>query len=451
MKPIQKEEVFKLLCSASMQGTLGLFAGSGLTKALLQNTQVYKAYSWQELLEKCCEEMDIETDILKDKGSYPEIASKICKRYSVNNKKDFKVSVSVLKRTIAKLVTAYPSAETKEQYSKYFEKLNFNWVVTTNYDTMIESLIPESALSLCPEDSFKKTINLTPVYHIHGVKSNPESIIITNEDYVSLFRPNDYRQSRLPFLFKESTVLMVGYAFGDINVISAVDWSKNVYTNLIEENSSSIIQLLYTKTPQKEPYYDSDGIIIYETKSIESFFKELFASLDKFNMEHSDEVEKVKSKMSYLNTKTDKIFSNFIDNKDDRIQIIEFIGNLPTEYNYIYTSFTKFIREVMLYNINPLDFNPSFESIKIQLEILLDIIQYINYKNMTIDFFQLVADHLESLSFYIGNSNGKAHDAYDMWKERKKDIPSITLDELNKYAAVKQGGHTHLKGLLEIE
>lgn len=73
---------------------------------------------------------------------------------------------------------------------------------------------------------------------------------IHNEDYISMFRPGDYRQVRLPFLMKESTVLMVGYGFGDINVISAVDWSRNVYQNIIETCDTDIIQLLYCDPDQ---------------------------------------------------------------------------------------------------------------------------------------------------------------------------------------------------------
>lgn len=40
---------------------------------------------------------------------------------------------------------------------------------------------------------------MIPIYHIHGVCNIPDSIVITNEDYAYMFRPNDYRQARLPF------------------------------------------------------------------------------------------------------------------------------------------------------------------------------------------------------------------------------------------------------------
>lgn len=49
------EEIFEQICSASLQETLGLFAGSGLTKALLEDSDEYSSYNWSELLEECCE------------------------------------------------------------------------------------------------------------------------------------------------------------------------------------------------------------------------------------------------------------------------------------------------------------------------------------------------------------------------------------------------------------
>ena len=77
-----------------------------------------------------------------------------------------------------------------------------------------------------------------------------------------MFRPNDYRQARLPFLMKESLVIMIGYALGDLNVITAVDWANNVYTNTSGEYDFPIVQLLYTDNPKQDPYVEQNGIVI---------------------------------------------------------------------------------------------------------------------------------------------------------------------------------------------
>lgn len=38
---------------------------------------------------------------------------------------------------------------------------------------------------------FLKVKNLIPIYHINGVITIPDNVVIISEDYVSLFRPND--------------------------------------------------------------------------------------------------------------------------------------------------------------------------------------------------------------------------------------------------------------------
>jgi len=446
---LKKEEVFKQICSASLQGTLGLFAGSGFTKALLEDSHEYSAYNWGELLEECCEEMNVETDILKNKGSYPEIASKICKQHSINEGQDISESISLLKTTIAKAVTAYPREETQDQYAEYFEKLSFNWIVTTNYDTMIEALLPGKAFPLSPKDSFIKIQNLTPVYHIHGIKTNPESIIITNEDYVSLFRPNDYRQSRLPFLIKESLILMVGYAFGDMNVIAAVDWSKNVYTNLIEDYDFPIIQLLYTESPKDKPYYDSSGIIVYEISSIKNFFDDLSIFMDKYREAYNKKINLVYDKIAYFTLETNENVSEFIQNQNIRIDTISFIENLSREFQYIYPNYISFLRRVISELKNAAAPYGAFEAYNQRLIVLLDILENMSLRHMPTAFFQLIADSLNSLACYIGDTQGKSYSAHNTWNERKSSIPEDTIAELKNYDDAKAWGISDLNRLLQ--
>ncbi len=155
-----------------------------------------------------------------------------------------------------------------------FKELIPNWIVTTNYDTVIERILHEKAFLINPKDSFVKTKDFIPVYHIHGSIIDPESIVITNEDYTQTLRVSDYRHARLPFLIKESTVLMIGYSLNDLNVLSAVDYSQNVYTNISAAFETLIIQLLYKKYPNKEPY-TNNNIIIQEVGDLSDYLSEL--------------------------------------------------------------------------------------------------------------------------------------------------------------------------------
>lgn len=115
----------------------------------------------------------------------------------------------------------------------------------------LESILAGKSITIGPCDSFIKIKDITPIYHIHGIINDPENIVLTNEDYVSLFRPSDYRQARLPFLIKKSTVLMLGYSLNDINVISSVDLANNVYKNINNYHESNIIQVVWEQNPKR--------------------------------------------------------------------------------------------------------------------------------------------------------------------------------------------------------
>ncbi len=59
---------------------------------------------------------------------------------------------------------------------------------------------------LSPDDQLVAPKGVIPVYHLHGIRTNPDSIIITQEDYIELFRPNQYRQQKLSLTLKESVM-----------------------------------------------------------------------------------------------------------------------------------------------------------------------------------------------------------------------------------------------------
>src|SRR4051812_17990928 len=71
-KILTKEEVFKFIATSSIYGNLGLFVGTGLPMAILNNETKTIALSWKTLIEKCSFQLEIDTTILKTEGaSYP--------------------------------------------------------------------------------------------------------------------------------------------------------------------------------------------------------------------------------------------------------------------------------------------------------------------------------------------------------------------------------------------
>ncbi len=278
-----KEQLFKSIFNASYYDTLGFFVGAGFSKAVMENNDLYRTYKWEELLKECCSRFSISWDDVSGCGTNPEKATKICQIISEKNNVDIESAIYDFKREIGRLTTIYPDGSQRTKYNNYFNQIHPTWVTTTNYDTVIESVLGGKALTIAPQNMYIKTKNTIPVYHIHGICNSPEEIVITNSDYAKLFRPGEYRYSRLPFLMKESLVLLIGYKVGDINVLTAIDWANNLYKNSMDTYDFPIIQLVRKPIPRDDIYEDENGIMICEISSIESFFEDLINFLKRIN------------------------------------------------------------------------------------------------------------------------------------------------------------------------
>lgn len=448
---LTKDDIYRIICNASRLETLGMFVGSGFTKAILENNNEYDAYNWAELLERCCDEMNIDKEIMKSNDSYPRIASKICKQYAVNEGKENSEAVETLKNKICTLTNVFPDPETQEKYSAYFDTIKFNWIVTTNYDTILESILCGKSLSISPEGCFTKIKNMIPIYHLHGIRNNPNSIVITNEDYAYLFRPNDYRQARLPFLMKESLVLMVGYGLGDINVITAVDWAKNVYTNSNDEYDFPIIQLLYTDTPKDKPYQDDMGITILEVNSLSEFFDGLSEFYQNYKEEYDIQIKKVNYYIELFNDASDANIKKFIENTDNfRSDTIYFVSSLNREFEYIYISYLTFLRAVINELVEMARPNGAFDAYDKRLKVILDIFEKVPLKKMPPSFFAFIATSFNSLAHYIGSNWGQAWNANGTWNKKKNNIPQETINELREFVKSSSSNiYNDLRNLLE--
>lgn len=226
-----REELLTFVASSASYGNLGLFIGSGFSKAVLNDAGYDKiALSWGELLKKVAKKMHIDYgSVARTGASYPEIASAICVARSKKTAEPFAISLRQLKNEIARQTSWYPSDKQRTKYSAHLETFSPSWIITTNYDLLIEALLTGRSVPLGPNDPLFARAGFVPVFHLHGVRTKPKDIIIAQEDYITLFRPTEYRQIKLALTIKESTTLFLGYGLGDVNVLTALDWSRNVF------------------------------------------------------------------------------------------------------------------------------------------------------------------------------------------------------------------------------
>ena len=443
---ISRDEALKLIAKSSIYGNLGLFVGAGMSMAILNDDWTKIALSWKELIYKCAEEFDInlKEDIKTEGLSYPEIATEIAKLIAIKESLDYKVAIKKLKEKISELTSWYPENEKRIEYNRILENIDPNWIITTNYDLIIECLLTGKCLSLGPNDQLISPQNLIPIYHLHGVRTNPNSIIISQEDYISLFRPNQYRQQKLSLSIKESTTLIVGYGLGDVNVLTAVDWTKNVYSNQRINYPHDIIQLLFTEKPNPKPYRDRNDILIIEFDDLKNILEEIGnliveeKKLDEEKNENLKELNEIFQNPSEDNVKA------FIDDENFRKTVIESIAKNDVKLiSGFLVLFSKSIDETWV-RAQP---RGAFWAYNENLKLLLDVIENIELSKIPPALLESIAYNLDHVSYYIGTSLGESRAAYRTWESRKDNIPKDTYWELFNIGRVRR--YYNLKKLLK--
>lgn len=441
-----KEDVFKRIAEATIFGNLGLFIGSGLSKAvLLDEFSETTALNWQELMEVCEKELEVSVPDDEKKGvSYPEIATKLCKYLSVREKVPIKVAISKLKNKIADLTSWYPNTEKREEYSNYFDQLEPSWIITTNYDLVIESILTGKGVSLGPNDKIIAPKGFIPVYHLHGIRTIPNSIVITQQDYISLFRPNEYRQQKLPLIIKESLTVLIGYSMGDFNVLTAVDWSEHVYEETQGNTPTGIIQFLKVEDDKNKVYIDDNGITILEFNDLSVILKELTEFIEEEKLTHLSTIEKLKTLNDLFKDSALEEVRKFVDNSRHRRTILNAVKEND---KYLIVGFMALFSKCIDLTWNRAQERYAWEAYDQNLTMLLDMIEILNVNEMPPLLLHSITDNLNRVSSFIGRGLGDSFVANDTWQLRKGKINYETKRELLNIC--NTNGYSRLKRLLK--
>lgn len=216
-----------------------LFIGSGVSFRYLKNS-----YTWDNLLCKICEDLcgndemylDIKSSCTTPTGycNYPQIARKIEKIFNSNLEKDrngkFKeindmfyekmrtgINLSRFKIYIANLLSDITVKEDVLNEINELKKVrkNIGSIITTNYDTFIESvfefnpLVGNDILLSNPYGS---------IYKIHGCINDVSKIIITEDDYNRFDEQYELIRAQMLSLFIHNPIVFLGYNIGDDNI-----------------------------------------------------------------------------------------------------------------------------------------------------------------------------------------------------------------------------------------
>lgn len=446
---VDRVTVLKKIFNSYNYGNLGMFIGAGVSKAIIGDDS-QPALNWFELIKATSESLEI--DFPSDKDligvSLPELATHLCKKLAVMKNKSYEEAKNLFKIKICELSNWLPNEKKTKDIRELFDIVNPEWIITTNYDLVLETILTGKCKSLSPNNYLSSPKGIIPIYHIHGTRLDSDSIIITQDDYIPLFRPNEYRQSKLAMTIRESTVLVLGYSLGDMNVLSALDWSKNLYTRE-NEYPHEIIQAVWTSSPKEQPYKDENGNIIIEIDDLEKFLEEIVDFILEEKELYDSRLKELNDLVGLLDGDDKELVDKFKTSKEFRLKLLELLSEF--EYNMIY-SYIEFFSRCIDNVWKETAYPGAFYAYDVYLEIILDVIINYDYCKMPPRLFQVIAKALNKVLLYVSNDSsslyyGDSWDATRRWHSKRKDIPVDMRKELYQYA--KQNELTRICSLLK--
>lgn len=230
-------------------------------------------------------------------------------------------------------------------------KRNFKVYVTTNYDRLLDSYLPDanvfrslteytSNFQRLSEDDDEKYI-----FHIHGCVSNPDSIVISSDKYDELY--NDSRFDNLmKGLSSNYSFLFLGFSFEDTFVKELVQNHKSFFkgTHYLITSSESI------DSTKKGILSKEYGIRTIEySPNNSSHVKEIKKILVDITEEENDiEIEETNNP-SYHTVGIEELLAQDIDYANNlfyqKLQLANIGEDLRDISKYFYIAAEKFIRK----------------------------------------------------------------------------------------------------------
>lgn len=130
----------------------------------------------------------------------------------------------ILKYEISEYLKDFTLRGISEKFNGEIEllkKINLDGIITTNWDDLAEILFPKFTTYVGQEELvFAPTFNVGEIYKIHGSVHNPESLVLTIDDYEKYNEKNAYLAAKLTTIFIEHPIIFLGYSIRDANIQS---------------------------------------------------------------------------------------------------------------------------------------------------------------------------------------------------------------------------------------
>lgn len=249
-----------------------LFLGSGFTKHYLNTPK------WDELLTLFAKNHINSYYTRFETKSLPVIAKEIAKELNEDFwnlpdtdvfKKEIQDKASDSSFVLKYKISEFLKKKSLEGISNEFDeeldllkKIHLDGIITTNWDDLAEILFPKFHYYVGQDQLlFAPTFNVGEIYKIHGSIYEPDSLVLTVDDYAKYNEKNTYLAAKLTTIFIEHPIFFMGYSISDPNV-------QKILSSIVKCLDRENIQKLQNNLIFVEWSFDSGEIFIVQKSEL---------------------------------------------------------------------------------------------------------------------------------------------------------------------------------------
>jgi hypothetical protein len=105
------------------------------------------------------------------------------------------------------------------------KKIVIDGIITTNWDLLLEQIFEDEFYTYVGQEEllFSNPKEVGEIYKIHGSCSDPNSLVLTDEDYADFNDRNAYLAAKLMTIFIEHPIIFIGYSLSDENILGILE------------------------------------------------------------------------------------------------------------------------------------------------------------------------------------------------------------------------------------
>ena len=254
--------------------SLTLFVGSGLTSFLTDGVSP----GWPDLFVRCIAELPNATDIrdryfTSDDGVWKPkydilVVAEMVEFEFRRHQKDLRLTVCAqLRESVNEETINWKKAADLQRFFKQHPDVN---VITTNFDTALTDFVIPDARVLVEGGPVSQVNTQGSIYHVHGRVSHPESLVLTIQDYFRFLRVETYFSRKLFTLLQESTVVVLGYSLGDVNLNAILNEAKRTRAASYQRAQIFYVSRDLVDRDMRDFYFETYGIEVVDGTEIDT-------------------------------------------------------------------------------------------------------------------------------------------------------------------------------------